>query len=512
MNNNNVGRVSMKTAKRPRSRFNLAHDVNTTCGFGEVQPLMCREVVPGTKSVFNVESLVRLSPIIAPAYGRLKMRLYHYFVGMSDLSRNFSAFLAKQSVARGINSFVPSLMPTMTLEQLTAFCLVGAKCTIYDVTENGDDFGDVSEATLYKWSKSLPVGTPGMLTLWNAINNNFGEFADGEFYEAQDNLGDVEEAWLGYTDAPAMNLGKVFGWQGDLWVPCSNAFAQSFFDVEIPEVKDDTDWAIYDLDSVPLDVADLVVQREIGGRSVAFAFRFSAAGKRLAKILIGCGYQLDAGSSDSVAVSLMPLFAFYKAYFDNFGLTLYQHIEDTNLFKLLNLYDNEDEYNFASYVGTTSGASEGVIKIKRVLISFFADLMSCFYTEEQDFVSIHTRTTAVSRSSALPVAPGSGQINEELHITQGNYSEEAGQVNTHPSQNHSPHAFINNVLHTELDAEYLKKLYQWTNRNTIAGQRIADLLRAQGLGEYVDNCDSRFIGGSTLDIHISDVVGMQRGI
>ena len=47
---------------------------------------------------------------------------------------------------------------------------------------------------------------------------------------------------------------------------------------------------------------------------------------------------------------------------------------------------------------------------------------------------------------------------------------------------------------------------KWTNRNTIAGKRLAEVLRAQGLGRYVDECKSNFIGASETDIQISDVV------
>lgn len=52
----------------------------------------------------------------------------------------------------------------------------------------------------------------------------------------------------------------------------------------------------------------------------------------------------------------------------------------------------------------------------------------------------------------------------------------------------------------------LKRLYRWTNRNTILGRRIAEILRAQGLGKYVDECKSYYIGSTDTMITISDVV------
>ena len=62
---------------------------------------------------------------------------------------------------------------------------------------------------------------------------------------------------------------------------------------------------------------------------IHFAFRLSNFGKRLRKILMGLGYQIDFRAKNEV--SILPLFAYYKAYFDSFGLTLYQNYLHTNL-------------------------------------------------------------------------------------------------------------------------------------------------------------------------------------
>lgn len=57
MNNNKIGSIAVKTAARPRARFNFSHDVNTTSDFGFVQPLMCKMLVPGSKTTLGTESL-----------------------------------------------------------------------------------------------------------------------------------------------------------------------------------------------------------------------------------------------------------------------------------------------------------------------------------------------------------------------------------------------------------------------------------------------------------------------
>ena len=57
MKTSNLGNVAVSTATRKREKFNLTHDVNTTCGFGETQPLVCRLLPPNTKSKMSVETI-----------------------------------------------------------------------------------------------------------------------------------------------------------------------------------------------------------------------------------------------------------------------------------------------------------------------------------------------------------------------------------------------------------------------------------------------------------------------
>ena len=66
--------------------------------------------------------------------------------------------------------------------------------------------------------------------------------------------------------------------------------------------------------------------------------------------------------------------------------------------------------------------------------------------------------------------------------------------------------FIKQVEHGYIDSELLKRMYKWVNRNTLLGRTIAKILRAQGLGKYVDECKSNFIGSTDTMITISDVV------
>ena len=88
----------------------------------------------------------------------------------------------------------------------------------------------------------------------------------------------------------------------------------------------------------------------------AIAFEFSDFGKRIRKIIQGCGAQLSLTISDRVSV--LPLLAQYKAYFDVFGLQLYQGWETTWAYKWIkefSLYFYEDINDFAPAHGTIYG-------------------------------------------------------------------------------------------------------------------------------------------------------------
>ena len=235
--------------------------------------------------------------------------------------------------------------------------------------------------------------------------------------------------------------------------------------------------------AVPLESADYVhTVTRTDGSVIHLAFRLSSLGKRLRKIFIGLGYQIDFNNQTSV--SLLPLFAYFKAYFDVFGLTLYENYETTHAASLLtrNDYLNVPDFNLM-FDSPDFG-------------NFIYDLANSWATAPQDYVSSHIMTTGVSKA---PQTPSIIDVSYPDATNIANVSNPDGTaVNAH--------SYINDVIHGHLDSELLKRMYKWTNRNTIAGKRIAEVLRAQGLGRYVDECKSNFIGASETDIQISDVV------
>lgn len=49
---------------------------------------------PDEKDVVSINSMVRLSPMLAPTFGRIKHKEWHHFIPMTDLFPHFGNYLA----------------------------------------------------------------------------------------------------------------------------------------------------------------------------------------------------------------------------------------------------------------------------------------------------------------------------------------------------------------------------------------------------------------------------------
>lgn len=483
--NTDFNKIAIETGNRSRSRFGLAHEVDTTAGFGDCQPLQVRLLVPNSKTVASVESLVRCAPMVVPTAGKIKLKTWSHFVGMSDLLRSWSAFLTGKPYGSAAGVRVQSFTPKMRLKDLSCMVLIGSHVTIYERTQGADADAGLTEWSTYDFSTQSSTGLmndvltaidPSTMMATNLTDARFPLYA-GLMVSLRLFGSDLPSNMI-----PINNLMPSYAagsWNGADWFHFNGS--QLYSGVSFYE------------DSVELDSADYILVRKFGSganeKELAFAVRLSAFGKRLRKILIACGYQVNFASA--AEVNVLPLFAYYKAYFDTFGLCLYQNYESTDADVLLKQYD-----------AGSSNFDWGNVNWCR----FVYDLGSCFVTDTQDFISAHQRTDAVSSNSLgfvnnIVVAPNyNGQ-----QLTDAMDQVSNPQLLPIANQPTTNHVYIDRVNHTEVDSELLKLLYKWTNRNTVAGQRIAELLRAGGYGKYVDEQKSNFIGYTELDIDVMDV-------
>ena len=59
-----------------KSQFDLSHEKKLTMRAGELIPIYLQEVVPGDKFNIRSEVMIRLQPMVAPAYVRLNSYIH----------------------------------------------------------------------------------------------------------------------------------------------------------------------------------------------------------------------------------------------------------------------------------------------------------------------------------------------------------------------------------------------------------------------------------------------------
>ena len=131
MENNNLSKIAMRASGNKKARFNLSHDVNTSCSFGHCQPIISRLMIPKSKLTVKAAQLIRLAPMVRPTFARLKYKTLSGFVGFSELTENFPHLLAKTPVARGQTLYNIEQLPHISLGLLSYLVLVGAKCSVW---------------------------------------------------------------------------------------------------------------------------------------------------------------------------------------------------------------------------------------------------------------------------------------------------------------------------------------------------------------------------------------------
>lgn len=452
--------IKVDAPSKERSPFRLDHDNNTSGSFGLFQPLFCKLIVPKSKTTMSIDPIVYMSPMVAPTVGRMNYETYSAFVGMSDLlPQSFGAFLTKKPYASSSGIGAQPKVPNMRLGYLCSYVLLGCRLSVYKRTSNSSNGVEKQFAPLDQNEATTLVNNlkSASFVVQSMSQNSYPDYVGCGFVASMlgSALPNVLMPFANDVNAPNT-------WRPDYVPPHSNILT----------------------DPVTLESADYVFERTNNNVVYAYCVRLSNYGKQFRKILLGLGYQINFNSQ--AAVNLLPLFAYFKAYFDSFGLTLYQSWESTTASYLLRSWDNK--------VFTPMTVNNGSFQV------FINDLVNTYYTDAQDFISAHQRTDVVSSSE-------DGFINNVIWVDNGGSSVTTQDSATEPATVTllSKGAYINRVNHTEVDAELLKRLARFTNRNTVAGQRIEELLRLGGYGDWLAKCRSYFIGKTSTPLSISRV-------
>lgn len=247
---------------------------------------------------------------------------------------------------------------------------------------------------------------------------------------------------------------------------------------------------------VTFDSADFVIPVTFKGKQLYYCVRFTSAAQRLFKVLTGLGYVplSDPSSGGFVKVSILPLLAFYKAYFDTYAPVRDMSFLNTKCYALIDfLSANSDTNDFSDGLGYT--------KIYKYLEPFVLDeLVNCWYVAPDDYISVHTATPLnIVTDSDLSVLDGLGNSVSASNSSPDGVANFHGIVATEDNMSNAMSSFLLKGLTT---------FTRYIAKDSVIGQRLSSWMQ-QHFGADVSNQlfkDAHFVGRHTIPLQISDVM------
>lgn len=392
--------VLLGTSAHKNYTHNMSFDNNTTMDFGFLQPLLSQYMLPNSSISVNSKQLVRLAPMPTPSFARMYLQNYARFVKMTDVVPYYESLLSGISFTTPSGvSVKPVQMPVTTNSFLLWNLLVLSKCSVYE-----------------KYS--------------------LGSVGDDYAYKPIDVVGDKTEDFRAMLQRRFMFYGLDFSYK--------------------PEFTT----AKYSVSPLQSDYTILYSDSD-SGKDYMFCFLFSSRAKRLRKQFLGLGYSLNG--EDNKPVSIAPLLAYYKAYYDYFGLTRDIQFEQTKCFEIIG---NVWEYNvnFYQLQGHVSSS------ILSSFILFLRDFQNLYYTDASSYIAAHRSSPMSGAAQRLPAVNTSlySLVDYASHNTPGYIK---------PNHFGVPNNTGNPPLATWLSIDLLRRLTRFVSKDSVIGKRLSDWVK-----------------------------------
>lgn len=467
---------------RKKSEFDLSHSINTTGDFGHVQTLLCEYIPLGDTTLScKVNNFMRVSPLVAPTFGEIRSRNYFQYVKSSDIYPFVSqvlagtpVYLSNEESTSTDSSYVIENLPCIDNYILSLMALKYMSVKVfyptYQSTSSGYEFKGfrqlsrseyetnrrniLIDVTSGAWEGDYAIDSPALTEF---IGTNF------TYIEHDDSV------LNGITENVDASLS-----------PFNCEVAMSFVRDIIP---------------------DGGVEPLVENKVCFICFYHTRKSKTLWKHLVGCGYKLNFGIKDNYVVSLMPLLATAKAYFDIFNLVQYENYYESILYKIYEFYSHNAPYFCRNYYDVNSSEYP-------LIRQLFDYLTETVYRATEDYLSAHQPLTTTNDMASLPAAPSWNDVSDLKYVNlphhhANNYDQsEVDTVDLQPA--------ISNVarsqLLTHLDIELLQKMYLWVNRQSQCGYDVRNILVSRGYSQFCENTDSQFLGQDVNIVNINDVM------
>lgn len=432
-------------SKRKKFLHDLSHDVSTTLDFGFCQPIMCREVSAQDTVQLSIPQFVRLGVVVKPTFGRLHLRTYNKFVPIESVYHPYGSFIAGQSFSHGGESYIPDQVSNISLQHLSKLVALCADVVVFS--------GEFQQA---------------------------GTDLDASRLVVEDIVGDYEGidiiTYIMFgPDYPTQELADELEYCSATKVLGRTDFDGLYEDGRDPKYN--------------LSYYDWYFYTTFRGNRCLICGRLNRGGRNLLSVLKGCGYQFDLGSGSSV--SILPLFAYYKSYFELFNPHRDLTFKDTFMYRCMEYMEYTGNFNVSSVIAGQS--PKHVLNFHKFL---YEELSLCYYTQNPDYASAHISGTA------LPIATSESIRSNEVIDGQGD-------ENSLSSDSRLDNVSLDGYEVQSINRSVLRLLdivSKRINVHTAIGGRIKEYLRSVFGAQYLEDERVDFLGSQNVDIDISDVM------
>lgn len=430
-----------------RSPKNLTHHASGTHDWGFCQPILVNEIEPGSSVKIRAGQIFRLLPMPKPTFGEVELKTYFNYVKIEDLYHAFPELYGQQAY-NGVNgSYVPEFVPMISPAFLHSYIKMFGRFVCYKVKSRSSSDG---VKVLYELDSENPLDPEEEL---DAIE------LEGAF-----------GMWSVY-------LNELTGFDFDPYVPFVPVVPPPHNYVYDTSLSlNACDW----VDEVTVGIGDNAVNYVIGGR-------FGNFSKNLFNIFNGCGYKYNPSKEN---ISLLPLFAYYKSWFDLFMPARHITWKNTNAFSFLEFCEQFGYYSLDDYNGDDLCLS--------ALLGFLQDLgHECYYYQSSDYAAAHIDGTINDIAGTQNVAFMDFFDNNSLvENVDGNTA-----FLTLPKFGDDYSAL------SQIGLRVLKAVDKRLNISSVIGGRLHELLKSL-VGSNFDDHDSDFIGSQIMSANIDSVMSM----
>lgn len=436
-----------------KSRFDFGHDLNTTFSWGEMQPVNCQVVpLPGFNR-FRISSLVRCFPLISPVFGRVSYKQFHNFISFSDIFPKWKEMLGNQDSLVFHHNPDNLASNRWSMSIINHFPTISADALLYAVLTNRS-YGQFYQRQTGNTPIQSDLDNPNVFFQWNS-GASWSVFR--------------ETCWQNFphsVKAISPFIATANNTSSNVYFPPADADFRSFG------------------------------KFTSGGVDINFmgTFKLNSAGRRLMKILRGLGYMVSF-RNHSINQSLLPLLAWYRAYWCNFGIPQYQSWESSSAYRLIEQFSHLSSSKGDVRRITLDNISE--TDTWELFLNFMDDLCDCFYVDNKQLesIAINDTTMNINRAASNPFANFEyfRSLNGSTYsgVTAGNIMADFDTDNK--------------TLFNKIDDDLLKALYVYVNKSTQWGSDIGKALKNRGFTDFVDNCGTHFLGSESFEVEISEV-------